>query len=73
MSGLLRAPVPLPVLQGDVAFVARDYAAAAEAYSQSLRHDTRSAVVWANRAAAYLKLGRRWPFAALRPSLPAMA
>ncbi|KAF5826829.1 hypothetical protein DUNSADRAFT_1935 [Dunaliella salina] len=44
--------------QGDEAFVRQDYAASAEAYSASLKHDTSSAAVWANRAAAYLRLGR---------------
>ncbi len=43
--------------QGDQAFVSQDYQSAADAYSVSLRHDTHNAVVWANRAAAYIKLG----------------
>eukprot|EP00983_Pelagomonas_calceolata_P107278 1159327-Pelagomonas_calceolata.AAC.4 len=46
--------------QGDEAFVRQDYTASAEAYTASLRHDTGSAAVWANRAAAYLRLGE-WP------------
>jgi tetratricopeptide (TPR) repeat protein len=43
--------------QGDEAFVARDYPAAITAYSQALRHETRNAVIWANRAAVHLRLG----------------
>ena len=44
-------------MQGDEAFVRQDFAASAEAYAASLRHDTGSAPVWANRAAALLRLG----------------
>eukprot|EP00955_Chlamydomonas_euryale_P079611 363322-Chlamydomonas_euryale.AAC.10 len=43
--------------RGDEAFVRGDAAAAAAAYGESLRHATRSAPVWANRAAARLRLG----------------
>lgn len=43
--------------QGDEAFVRKDFAAAAEAYATALRHDTSAAAVWANRAAALLRLG----------------
>ena len=42
--------------KGDVAFVAHSYDEALLAYSQSLRHDTSSPVVWANRSATHLKL-----------------
>lgn len=48
-------PILLP--QGDEAFVRQDYTASADAYTASLRHDTSSAAVWANRAAALLRLG----------------
>lgn len=48
---------PSTSLQGDEAFVKQDYAAAYQAYSSSLRHDTSSAAVWANRAATLLRLG----------------
>lgn len=47
----------LPCPQGDEAFVRQDYAASVEAYTVSFRHDTSFAVVWANRAAALLRLG----------------
>ncbi|KAJ9506618.1 hypothetical protein QJQ45_018322 [Haematococcus lacustris] len=43
--------------KGDEAFVNQDFSAAAAAYSASLRHATHDAVVWANRAAAHLRLG----------------
>lgn len=46
----------LPCVQGDEAFVKGDFEAAQTAYTQSLCHDTHNAVVWANRAAARLRL-----------------
>lgn len=42
---------------GDEAFVARDYSKAVTIYSESLQHDTRNHLVWANRSAASLKTG----------------
>jgi tetratricopeptide (TPR) repeat protein len=42
---------------GDEAYSREDYMAALEAYTASLRHDTSDTKVWANRAAAALKLG----------------
>ena len=45
------------LLQGDEAFVRQEFPAAVEAYTQSLRHDTSQAAVWANRAAALLRAG----------------
>ncbi|KAK9828865.1 hypothetical protein WJX72_002461 [[Myrmecia] bisecta] len=44
--------------RGDEAFVAKKFLQAADAYSQALRHDTRSHLIWANRAASNLRLGR---------------
>jgi tetratricopeptide (TPR) repeat protein len=41
---------------GDEAYARGDYGAALEAYTASLRHDTSDTKVWANRAAAALKL-----------------
>ena len=49
--------------KGDVAFVAKRYQEALQAYSQSLRHKTSNVVVWANRSAVYLRLKN--PLAAL--------
>mmetsp|Transcript_6385 Transcript_6385/g.14191 ORF Transcript_6385/g.14191 Transcript_6385/m.14191 type:complete len:479 (+) Transcript_6385:89-1525(+) len=43
---------------GDEAFVKRDFETAVERYSESLRHATKNHLVWANRSAAYLKLGK---------------
>ncbi len=42
---------------GDEAYAREEYTAALEAYTASLRHDTSDTKVWANRAAAALKLG----------------
>lgn len=47
----------VPLVQGDEAFVKQDFAAAITAYTASLRHDTKNAIVWANRAAAHLRAG----------------
>lgn len=44
--------------RGDEAFVSGRMEEAAQSYTESLKHDTQSAVVWANRAMACLKLGR---------------
>ena len=48
--------------EGNKAFVAGNYDDALAAYKGSLRHKTDSAAVWANAAAASLKL-RRWEWA----------
>jgi len=53
--------------EGDEAFVSQRWADAVAGYTSSLRHDTRNAVVWANRAAASLKLSR--PEDALRDAM----
>eukprot|EP00884_Botryococcus_braunii_P013989 jgi/Botrbrau1/22591/Bobra.176_1s0021.1 len=42
---------------GDEAYAREEYTAALDAYTASLRHDTSDTKVWANRAAAALKLG----------------
>ncbi len=44
--------------KGDIAFVGKRYQEALNAYSQSLRHNTSNHVVWANRSAVYLRLGK---------------
>uniref|UniRef100_A0A061R487 Ankyrin repeat family protein n=1 Tax=Tetraselmis sp. GSL018 TaxID=582737 RepID=A0A061R487_9CHLO len=44
--------------QADKAFRAKDFSAALEGYTNSLRHDTSKAVVWANRSATLLQLSR---------------
>lgn len=44
--------------KGDIAFVSKRYQEALNAYSQSLRHKTSNHVVWANRSAVYLRLGK---------------
>ncbi|KAK9862761.1 hypothetical protein WJX84_006149 [Apatococcus fuscideae] len=42
--------------QGDEAFVKKEFQAARDAYSKSIRHSTSDPLVWANRSAACLRL-----------------
>ena len=44
--------------KGDVAFVGKSYMEALLAYTQSLKHETSSPVVWANRSATLLNLSQ---------------
>ena len=44
--------------QGDEAFVKADFRAASDLYTRALDHDTHNHLIWANRSAAYLRLGR---------------
>ena len=44
--------------KGDVAFVGKSYIQALLAYTQSLKHETSSPVVWANRSATLLNLNQ---------------
>ncbi|GAB4813781.1 hypothetical protein N2152v2_000827 [Parachlorella kessleri] len=44
--------------RGNQLFAAGQFAEAAEAYSAALRHNTRTAATWANRAACFLRLDK---------------
>eukprot|EP00798_Chlamydomonas_sp_ICE-L_P000626 gene626-2058_t len=64
-QGILRIPEPEQLDEekaanfkraGDEAFVKQDFPTAVEKYTGSLKHATRNHLVWANRAASYLKL-----------------
>lgn len=44
--------------KGDVAFVAKQYGEALQAYNQCLKHSTSNHVVWANRSAVLLRLNK---------------
>ena len=43
---------------GDVAFVKKQFEEAELAYTESLKHDPKNHLVWANRSAARFRLGR---------------
>ena len=43
--------------EGDEAFVGKRFAQAVSSYTESLRHDTKNHLVWANRSAAHLRQG----------------